>query len=532
MTSQPESIKLGELFVDFIGEWQFPDDVLITGITSDSRKVVKGNLYIALSGSNFDGHKFIPEAIHKGASVLVGSRPITNLPVPYLQVSDTRESLAALSAAFYRYPARELVMIGVTGTDGKTTTCNLIHSILTNAGYAAGVISTVNALIGGEQIDTGFHVTTPEAPDVQHLLRMMVQRGLKYAVIETTSHSLAQKRVIPADFDIGVCTNITHEHLDYHQTFEAYRLAKASLFEGLSKEKGCRDGVQVGAVINTDDDSFDFLSKKIQVPLTSYGFKKRANFRASAYQEKIKGSHWVLTNQLYQGIPDNYPVTTRFCGKYNVYNCLAAVAVAVGILGIQAEQAINGLNMLQSIPGRMERIDVGQDFAIYVDFAHTPNALMQILKSARNMVKRNRKPGKVIAVFGSAGLRDREKRRLMAEVSAEYANFTILTAEDPRTEDLPDILREMANGLDSKGCSEGENYLVIPDRGAAIEHAAYMAQSGDVVLVCGKGHEQSMCFGNIEYPWDDRIAVRIAVKKKIGVLTEEMPYLPTRKSSS
>ncbi len=375
MASNPKPLTLNEILAEFSGDWHFPGDTLVTGITSDSRKVKNGMLFVALSGNTWDGHKFIPEAIQKGASVIVGSKPIADLNVPYIQVSDTRESLAAFSASFFRYPARELVMIGVTGTDGKTTTCNLIHSILSNAGYEAGIVSTVNAFIGGEQIDTGFHVTTPEAPELQQLLRMMVDQGLKYAVIETTSHSLAQKRVIPADFDIAVCTNITHEHLDYHQTFEAYRQAKASLFEGITNGSGSKKMAPAGAVINIDDAAFGFLSNHIRIPLTSYGFDKKADYRASAFRENSNGSNWVLTIPQQSSYQDKIPVKTRFYGKYNVSNCLAAIAATNGILGIRIDQVINGINMLEPVSGRMERINLGQNFDAFVDFAHTPNAL-------------------------------------------------------------------------------------------------------------------------------------------------------------
>jgi UDP-N-acetylmuramoyl-L-alanyl-D-glutamate--2,6-diaminopimelate ligase len=525
VTAQIGPIKLNELLGEFPGEWDLPDDILVTGITSDSRKVEPGFCFVALSGSNWDGNKFIPDAIQKGASLIVGSEPLS-LTIPYLQVLDPRASLAHLSAAFYRYPARNLVMIGVTGTDGKTTTCNLIHSILTQTGYAAGVISTVNALIGEEQIDTGFHVTTPEAPDVQRFLRMMVDRKLKYAIIETTSHSLSQKRVIASDFDIGVCTNITHEHLDYHQTFEAYRNAKAGLFEDLSKNRMKSTHSPVGAVINMDDESFGFLRDRLCVPLISYGFGSEANYCAASFRETSQGSRWELSTSF--GL-SNRLVDTHQYGKYNVYNCLAALAVTTGLLEIPVDHALAIIQEPIFIPGRMEQINLGQEFDAFVDFAHTPNALLQTLLTARDIVEGRQKLGKVIAIFGSAGLRDRQKRRLMSEISAEYADFTILTAEDPRIEDLTSILEEMAAGMEAKGRSEGVDYLRIHDRGEAIQFGVDMAEKGDIVLVCGKGHEQSMCFGTTEYPWDDRVAVRIAITNKLSVSSEEMPYLPTRK---
>ena len=492
----------------------------VTGIAFDSRKVLPGNIFIALSGINFDAHLFIPNAIANGAIAVVGTNEPVPMQVPYIQVSDTREALAYLSAAFYDYPARDLVVIGVTGTDGKTTTSNLIYQILISARIHVGIISTVNAVIGDKVEDTGFHVTTPEAPDVQRYLSRMVSAGLTHVVLEATSHGLAQHRVTGCAFDIGVVTNITHEHLDYHGSYESYRSAKGRLFEMV--RDGCDDKTfrPCLAVLNRDDHSFQYLWELTRdINQVSYSLKaEKADIWAENLEYTPSGLRFdAVTREI------RIPIISHLIGEYNAANILAALAAAVVGLGIPSEAAQRGIANLQGIPGRMERIDLGQDFMAVVDFAHTPNALAQTLKAARKMTGK-----KVIAVFGSAGLRDREKRRLMAEVSLGLADFTILTAEDPRTESLEGILAEMASAATEKGGKEGSNFWRVQDRGEAIRMAVEMAQPGDVVLACGKGHEQSMCFGEVEHLWDDRTAMKCALAELLGKPGPEMPYLPTR----
>ena len=463
---------------------------------------------------------YISAAIEKGAVAIVGSRPAEefDLAIPYLQVSDTRVALAWLSAAFYDFPARKLTVIGVTGTDGKTTTSNLLYQILRHAGFRVGMVSTVNAIIGDQEIDTGFHVTTPEAPDVQHYLAQMVAAGLTHVVLETTSHGLAQERVTACEFDIGVVTNITHEHLDYHGSYEAYRAAKARLFDHLTVTVEKPQGNPRLAVLNHDDRSYDFLHGYVQTRQLSYGFDPLANVRAEALHYDPQAMHFTAV------FPDgqNVPVTSHLVGRYNVSNILAAMTAAVSGLGVTPQQAAEGVAQLGQIPGRMERISLGQDFTAIVDFAHTPNALQVTLETAREMTA-----GRVIAVFGSAGLRDREKRRLMAEVSAKLADITILTAEDPRTESLDAILDEMARAAAAQGGVEGQSFWRVPDRREAIRIAIQMAQPGDLVLSLGKGHEQSMCFGVTEYPWDDRTAMRAALAEHLHQPGEPMPFLPS-----
>jgi UDP-N-acetylmuramoyl-L-alanyl-D-glutamate--2,6-diaminopimelate ligase len=493
-------------------------DVSITGIALDSRKVQPGEVFVALKGLSLDGHKYIPNAIEAGAVAVMGS-DVLDLSVPYVQVRDSHAALAYLSAAYYDFPARKLTMIGVTGTDGKTTTSNLIYHILQTAGFQAGMITTVNAVIGSQVLDTGFHVTTPDAPDVQRYLAMMVDSGLTHVVLETTSHGLEQKRVDACEFDIGVVTNITHEHLDAHgDSLDRYRAAKAHLFSGLAVTQPKPQGNPRLSVVNRDDWSYEYLQEFISAGQVSYGLSPEADL----YGEKIRfdpsGIHFTATGKDFE-----IKVRSQLVGAFNISNCLAAMATTIFGLGIDPKVAAQGISAVTGIPGRMERIDLGQDFSAIVDFAHTPNALLNALKAARTITE-----GRVISVFGSAGLRDRQKRRMMAEVSAEWADLTVLTAEDPRTESLDLILEEMAAGVSSRGGQEGQTFWCVPDRGEALRFAVEIARPGDIVMACGKGHEQSMCFGETEYLWDDRTAMRAALSEYLGIAGPQMPYLPTQ----
>lgn len=499
--------------------------VTITGISLDSRTLQPGNLFVALAGGTSDGHRYIPAAIEQGAAAVIGQQPAADfiLPVPYIQVENTRKALAYISAAFYDFPARKMTVIGVTGTDGKTTTSNLLFHILKFTGKRVGIISTVNAVIGNEVFDTGFHVTTPEAPDVQRYLAHMVDAGMSYVILETTSHGLVQHRVTACEFDIGVVTNITHEHLDYHGSYEGYRAAKAMLFEHLAETNAKSMGNPRLSVLNHDDRSYEYLDSRIDTPKISYGLHPESGFRAEDITYTPRGMQFTV-------VFDKKPpveVHTSLVGNYNVSNILAAMSAAVYGLGIPLEQAASGVGQLELVPGRMERIDLGQDFTAIVDFAHTPNALDRTLETAREMTG-----GRVIAVFGSAGLRDREKRRMMAEISAQMADITVLTAEDPRTESLDAILDEMVEAAVSKGAVEGKSLFRVADRGDAIRIGVQLAQPGDMVLACGKGHEQSMCFDVTEYPWDDRTAMRAALADRLNLPGYPMPYLPTQEKDS
>lgn len=477
-------------------------DVTITApVTDNAQDVQPGGVFVARQGARFDGHTLIPQAIANGAAAVVGERAPGDVDcaVSYASVPDARVVLGPLAAAYYDFPSRKLVVIAVTGTDGKTTTVSILHSILRAAGVKAGMISTVSAVIGDRALATGLHVTTPRAPEIQQYLAEMVEAGMTHCVLETTSHGLAQGRVDAVDVDVAVVTNIQHEHLDYHGTWEAYRDAKAILFRRLM-QSAYKPGQDKVAVINADDRASAAYLRAIPADryLRYAIVAQPADFQAQGVVYDPAGTSFTVRGQA---------VNSPLVGDYNVSNVLAAMAAAFAV-GIPLAAVAEGVAGLAQIPGRMERIDAGQPYLAVVDFAHTPNSLKQVLRTARTLIDRERR---VICVVGSAGLRDREKRRMMAEIAAELADLTILTAEDPRTESLDGILAEMAAGCVAQGGVEGQTFFRVPDRGQALFEAVQHAQPGDIVLACGKGHEQSMCFGEVEYPWDDREALRAAL---------------------
>ena len=490
--------------------------VEISGVRDDSRKVGKDDLFIAIRGFTADGHRYIPAALSQGASAIAGELSLSQaqemvggpLGVPYVQVRDGREALAYLAAAWHGFPARKLGVIGVTGTDGKTTTTTLITSILEAAKHPAGMVTSVEAAMGGSRKPTGFHVTTPEALDVQRYLAEMVEAGMEYAVLESTSHGLSQHRVTACDFDVAVVTNITHEHLDIHGTFDAYRDAKAMLFRHLGT--AYHKGIPKVAVLNADDEaSFDYLRAiPAEVQLT-YGVDSDADLVAREIRHLPSGLSFVART-----LAGDMAIESPLVGRFNVSNILAALAVAIS-RDVPTEAIQAGVKAMRGVRGRMEPIDLGQDFTVIVDFAHTPNALRRALEAVRTLTQ-----GRVIAIFGCAGLRDVGKRPLMGEVSCRLADVTVMTAEDPRTESLEEILDQMAEGCHHAGGRQGIEYLRIPDRGEAIQTAIDMAWPGDLVIMAGKGHEQSMCFGTTEHPWSDHETAENALRKRLGLEVE------------
>lgn len=389
---------------------------------------------------------------------------------------------AILASAFYRFPSRELKVIGVTGTDGKTTTVNLLCHILNSAGLKTGLVSTVFAKIDGEEIKSDLHVTSPDPWKLQKLLRKMVDLGAKWVVLETTSHGLDQFRFWGIDFEVGVLTNVTHEHLDYHKTMANYIKAKAIL---LKKAKT--------AVLNRDDWSYEQLIHRYQPPkskIVSYGIKNEADFT-----------------------PKKFKFETSLPGNFNQYNCLAAIAAA-SCLGIADKIIKKAVSSFKGVVGRMDEIKEGQNFRVFVDFAHTPNALEQILLTLK---KEKESKSKLITVFGSAGLRDQEKRPYMGEVACKLADSVVLTTDDSRTEEVDKIINQIAIGCKKAGGIEGKTFYRIPNRQEAINFAIQkLAGPGDVVALCGKGHERSLTIGKIEYPWSEYEAA----KKALGLLKE------------
>lgn len=493
--------------------------VSIRGVVGDSRQVRPGFAFVAIQGEHANGMDYLPQAASNGAVVAISDQPApVSTTLPFLQVSgDPRELLAWLAAAFYRFPSRRLRLIGVTGTDGKTTTTTMIHHILTQNGLAAGMISTVSAVIGNQALDTGFHVTTPEAQEIQSYLAEMAAQGMTHCVLETTSHGLAQGRVAACDFDIAVITNVTHEHLDYHGNYQNYLETKGKLFAGLASSRRKRIGSPRLAVLNKDDQSYGYLKRVSPPSQVSYSAVTEADVWADGFEAGPDGLAFDC-----HAYGKTAHVRSGLAGMYNVSNALAAIAAVTAGLGMPLEAACAAVETFSGVPGRMERIAMGQNFTAIVDFAHTPNALERALETARSLTQ-----GRVLVVFGSAGLRDREKRRIMPRVAVRAADLTFLTAEDPRTEALDLILEDMAQAATEAGGVEGETFWRVPDRGEAIRQAVRQAKPGDLLIVCGKGHEQSMCFGMQEYPWDDRTAMRAALAELLGVSGPQMPVLPT-----
>ncbi len=500
----PASLRdlLAALPPDAIVDASAPQDIAVDApVVESSRDVQPGGLFVARQGDRSDGHDFIPDAIEAGAAAVIGERELDGLPVPYIRLRDPQEAIGYLSAAWHGFPSRKLAVIGLTGTDGKTTTCHLLHSILKRvAGIRAGYISTISADFGAETAATGLHVTTPGAPRTQAYLAAMAEAGLTHCILEMTSHGLAQGRLNGVDIDVAVVTNITHEHLDFHGSWEAYRDAKARMFKMLADARR-KPGRAKVAVINADDPSAAYMARFPADSALTYGIESGADFQAGDILHRPASTVFRLgQRQIELPLP----------GRFNIANALAAIAAARA-LELPWSAIERGIAGVEQIPGRMERIDEGQDFTTIVDFAHTPNALRRALEAGRQMLA----PGaRLIAVFGSAGLRDVQKRRLMAETAAGLADVTVLTAEDPRTESLDDILQMMAAGCRAQGGVEGETFVRLRDRGEAIFQACQLARAGDLVIACGKGHEQSMCFGETEHPWDDRAAMRSALRGK------------------
>jgi UDP-N-acetylmuramoyl-L-alanyl-D-glutamate--2,6-diaminopimelate ligase len=491
---------------------------VISRISHDSRSAGPGTLFVAYRGVNEDVHRYLPDAFARGAAAALVERPPDELVAEYelppdatlVQVPRAREARAWAAAALHGHPSRDLVVIGVTGTDGKTTTSSLIHAMLGAAGLRAGLISTVSARVGEADLDTGLHVTTPEPEDLQAYLAMMRQAGAELAVLEVTSHGLDQHRVTGVHFDLAVLTNVTAESMEYHGSFEAYREAKARLF-WMTSQSGLREPARrrIGpdflptAILNADDPSIEAFAG-IPVPRQlRYSLVQSADFGLRDLGLDSEGLRFTALTPL-----GPIAIESTLRGSYNAANILAAMAAAHA-LGLSAEAMAAGAAGLGLVPGRMESIDEAQDFLAIVDFAHTPNALAAALAAARTMIPAK---GRVIAVFGCAGLRDPAKRDAMGRIAGAAADLTVITAEDPRSEDLDAILDAMAAGLEAGGARLDRSYWREPDRGRAIRLACGLARAGDIVIVCGKGHEQSMCFGTTEHPWDDRAAMRAALR--------------------
>lgn len=480
-----------------------PTDGEVTSVTNNSGETLPGGCFVAIRGKWRDGHEYIGEALARGASLVVGIDPTpADFPTDrvYARVADSRRELGTLAAVLAGRPSDQMAIVGVTGTDGKTTTTNLIDAILEAGGIRCGLMSTVDFKAGGERIQNNSRFTTLEAPEVQSLLTQMVESGAKCAVLETTSSGLALHRVQGVTYDVAVATNITSEHLELHGTKEAYWRAKAMLFEAVDPNihKAAAPHAPKACVLNADDSAYEYLKDFCRAPIVTYAIDAPADVRAERLDLRANGSTFDVR------LPDGsvFTVDTPLVARYNISNALAAIATGY-LFGVSAERMAYALSVFPGVPGRMERIEMGQPFSVVVDYAHTADSLEKVLGVLRPLTQ-----GRLIAVFGSAGNRDTVKRPAMGAVAARSADFFVITDEDPREEDAASILRDIAVGAEQAGAREGERFLCVVGRREGIGAAFARAQAGDTVLLAGKGHEQSIIIGAEKLPWDDRNVAR------------------------
>lgn len=462
-------------------------DRRIRGIAYDSRQVERDYLFVAVKGFKTDGHLYVPNAVERGACAVVMQEAV---PVPEgvsrALAVDTRKALAELAAKYYDYPARKMKMVGVTGTNGKTTTANLINAIYREHGVKTGLIGTIHNCIGDRVLPVAH--TTPESADLQRLLAEMAGEGVQAVVMEVSSHALVLHRVEECAYDTGVFTNLTQDHLDFHGDMQQYLEAKSLLFAGLGGDT-CKPGCKC-AVVNADDPAAGGITEACTVPVITYGLRNDADIKARDVRVTARG---VAFQAVAGGKKLNLQL--RLTGKFNVYNALAALAVGVAD-NIPLSTIKAALERVSGVPGRFELVDRGQPFAVVVDYAHTPDGLANVLATAREITT-----GRLITVFGCGGDRDRAKRPLMGEIAARMSDLAVVTSDNPRSEEPLTIIEDILAGVHQV---EGACYKVVPDRRDAIGQAICGASPGDVVLIAGKGHEDYQIIGSRRLRFDDR----------------------------
>jgi UDP-N-acetylmuramoyl-L-alanyl-D-glutamate--2,6-diaminopimelate ligase len=470
-----------------------PLDREVSGITYDSRRVTPGMLFVAIPGRTTDGHEFISTAIERGASAVICERSrafpsrATRISVP-----DAREALARAANSYYEHPSKKLKVIGVTGTNGKTTVAFMVKAMLEAAGIKTGLLGTVRYEIGDRVIPA--QRTTPESLEVQQMMAQMLKADCEACVMEVSSHALEQKRVLGVEFDVGIFTNLTRDHLDFHGTMENYFAAKRKLFASLAE-----GGKRSAAIINIDDTFGARLAggSRVEVELT-YGLQKAARLRATRIELNADGTRFVV-----EAPERKFALRLPLIGRHNIYNALAAVgaglALKLDVVKIQA-----ALNALPPVPGRLEAVSAGQSFGVFVDYAHTDDALKNVLTTLREITK-----GRVLLAFGCGGNRDAGKRAKMGKVAAELADFTLITSDNPRKEDPAKIVAQIEEGYRSV---RTHAYVVELDRRRAIQQILSKAEPGDTVLLAGKGHETYQEFEDTVVPFDDRLHAQEALE--------------------
>lgn len=465
----------------------------ITNIEQDSRKVVSGTLFICIDGEIVDGHQFAKQAEANGAAAILAEKEI-DVSIPVVYVKDSKRAMAILADRFYGSPSQKMKMIGVTGTNGKTTVTHLVEQIVRDAGSETGLIGTMYRKIGREILET--KNTTPDSLTLQRTYHEMLAAGVQTVAMEVSSHALVQGRTYGTDFDIAVFTNLSQDHLDYHKTMEEYAYAKSLLFAQLGNSYDSEKPKY--AIINQDDPVSQRMKTATAAPVITYGIDKPADFGATDVMVTSSGTTFKLHT------PDgDFDVRIKMIGKFSIYNCLAALATSYA-LEIPIQQAITSLEKVQGVAGRFEIVDAGQDFTVIVDYAHTPDGLLKVLETIEEF-KRSR----VFAIVGCGGDRDKGKRPQMAKIAIDYATDPVFTSDNPRSEDPEAIIQDMLAGLPANAV-----YQVRTDRKEAITYAVNEAQAGDVILIAGKGHETYQIIGDQVLDFDDRAVAREAIEKK------------------
>jgi len=461
-----------------------PADLEISGLSYDSRSTGRGHLFAALHGVKQDGLEFVKSAKRRGAVAVLSDRT-PPLDIPWIEAGDPRAALADLAAAFFHRPAEHLTLAGVTGTNGKTTTAFLIDAALREASKVTGLLGTVETRIAGRPKDAS--LTTPESLDLQRLLREMVDEGVTHATLEVSSHALVQERVRGLEFKAAVFTNLTRDHRDFHGDFETYFAAKKLLFTEHLHEKGM-------AIVNLDDEHGSLLAESLRGPrCQTFGFTPGAHFRPENLEISLEGVRFLCTTP-----KGPVEVNSPLVGLFNVSNLLGAIGASMA-LGLSPQEAASGVSSLEGVPGRMERVDEGQPFSVIVDYAHTDDALRNLLDTLRSL-----KPRRIITVFGCGGDRDRSKRPLMGSVAAQRSDLVIATSDNPRSEPPSGILDEIAQGFRNHTTP----FKLIVDRRQAIDMALRSAGPGDLVAIAGKGHEGTQTIREKKLPFDDRVVAR------------------------
>jgi UDP-N-acetylmuramoyl-L-alanyl-D-glutamate--2,6-diaminopimelate ligase len=497
-----DPITLRQLLVALRGQVEVFEErgdvsCLVHAITDDSRAVTRGSLFVVVKGERVDGHGFIEQAINAGAAAVVAQASVASGSVPFVRVADSRKALGILGSRFHGDPSAQLKMIGVTGTNGKTTTTYLCKALLEGIGRRVGLIGTVGYQIGQETLPASH--TTPGALDLQELLAKMVEGGLTTAVMEVSSHALALDRTSGCEYDVAVFTNLTQDHLDFHHTMDEYFEAKLGLFTGLAG--GQKSGKR--ALVNVDDPRGTAIRTASPVPVWGYAIQSQADLKAERVSLSLTGTTFTAATPA-----GSFAVESRLVGEHNVYNLLGAIGVALHD-GATSDQIREAAAHITNVPGRFERISSGQDFTVVVDYAHTEDALLRLLTAAQAL-----KTDRIITLFGCGGDRDRGKRPKMGRVAVEYSDVVILTSDNPRTEDPMAILHEVEVGVrDALQRRSHVQYHLVPDRREAIVVAIREARMGDMVLIAGKGHEDYQIIGTKKFHFDDREVAREAIQQ-------------------